>query len=214
MVGLMKRFTGYVRDVARTRFQSGRAMILRPNDLRFTRAAPIDRDVVRAHLDAKMATILSTRSGVGWKRLLGGVLAMVTTLTQMLIRHIKTEAHTDRIVVGEASLWVRRTQARPSLRLQTLTAIKYVVNPATGYVCSVVEKGRAVRASAHAMRITPSVGGELLVIGVAGIEIHVTHENERYIRGGESDKLFATHLHHRLDTAMIQMGVEDVEATA
>jgi len=41
------------------------------NGLRFTRAAPIDRDVVRAHLNAKMATILSTRSGVGCKRLLG-----------------------------------------------------------------------------------------------------------------------------------------------
>src|SRR5262245_13023369 len=32
----------------------------------------IDRDTLRAHLDAKMALILSTRSGVGWKRLLGG----------------------------------------------------------------------------------------------------------------------------------------------
>ena len=43
-----------------------------PNALRFTRAAPIDRDVVRVHLDAKIATILSTRSGVGCKRLFGG----------------------------------------------------------------------------------------------------------------------------------------------
>jgi hypothetical protein len=43
-----------------------------PNGLRFTRAAPLDRDVVRVHLDAKMATILSTRSGVGCKRGLGG----------------------------------------------------------------------------------------------------------------------------------------------
>ena len=43
----------------------------RLNGLRFTRAAPIDRDVVRAHLDAKIATILSTRSGVGCKRGLG-----------------------------------------------------------------------------------------------------------------------------------------------
>jgi hypothetical protein len=43
---------------------------LPPNGLRFTRAAPIDRNVVRAHLDAKIATILSTRSGVGCKRLL------------------------------------------------------------------------------------------------------------------------------------------------
>jgi hypothetical protein len=43
-----------------------------PNGLRFTRAAPIDRNHVRAQLHAKMTTILSTRSGVGWKRLLGG----------------------------------------------------------------------------------------------------------------------------------------------
>jgi len=42
-----------------------------PNGLRFTRAALTDRDVVRAHLDTKMATILSTRSGVGCKRGLG-----------------------------------------------------------------------------------------------------------------------------------------------
>jgi len=42
-----------------------------PNGLRFTRAALIDRDVVRAHLDAKIAPILSTRSGVGCKRGLG-----------------------------------------------------------------------------------------------------------------------------------------------
>jgi hypothetical protein len=43
----------------------------RANGLRFTRAAPIDRNVVRAHLNAKTATILWTRSGVGCKRGLG-----------------------------------------------------------------------------------------------------------------------------------------------
>jgi hypothetical protein len=42
-----------------------------PNGLRFTRTAPIDRDMVRVHPDAKMAPILPTRSGVGWKRVLG-----------------------------------------------------------------------------------------------------------------------------------------------
>jgi hypothetical protein len=43
-----------------------------PNALPISRAAPIDRDDVRAHLDAKTAPILSTRSGVGCMNLLAG----------------------------------------------------------------------------------------------------------------------------------------------
>jgi hypothetical protein len=49
-----------------------------PNGLRFTRAAPIDRDVVRAHLDTKIPPILSTRSGVGCKRWLAGRLSLAS----------------------------------------------------------------------------------------------------------------------------------------
>ena len=50
----------------------------RPNGLRFTRAAPLNRDVVRVHLDAKIAPILSTRSGVGCKRGLGLGMALLS----------------------------------------------------------------------------------------------------------------------------------------
>jgi hypothetical protein len=41
---------------------------MRSNGLRFTRAAPIDQDMAGAHQDAKIASILSTRSGIGCKR--------------------------------------------------------------------------------------------------------------------------------------------------
>jgi hypothetical protein len=43
-----------------------------PNGLPITRAAPIDRNVVGAHLNAKIAPILSMRSGVECMGGLGG----------------------------------------------------------------------------------------------------------------------------------------------
>jgi len=46
-----------------------------PNGMPISRAAVIDRDTVRARLDAKIAAILSTRSGVGCMGGLGRALA-------------------------------------------------------------------------------------------------------------------------------------------
>jgi hypothetical protein len=48
--------------------------MVRPNGLPITRAAMRDRNHVRAHLTAKIAVILSTRSGVGCMGGLGGSL--------------------------------------------------------------------------------------------------------------------------------------------
>jgi len=48
----------------KTALQLARAVFLPPNGLVLSRAALIDRDMVRAHLDAKMAVILSSHCGV------------------------------------------------------------------------------------------------------------------------------------------------------
>ncbi len=45
----------------------------RANGRRFTRAALLDRGDTLPKSSSKIATILGPHSGVGWKRLLGGV---------------------------------------------------------------------------------------------------------------------------------------------
>jgi hypothetical protein len=44
----------------------------RPNVLRISRAAPLDREDFWAESNFQKATILGPRSGVGWMRLFGG----------------------------------------------------------------------------------------------------------------------------------------------
>jgi len=81
--------------------------------------------------------------GVSSSGVLGGILVLVLSFLRLITLFIATETYTDRIVIGEVPVCVGRIEAHPSLRLQPIAAIEYVVNPATGYVGLVVEKGRA-----------------------------------------------------------------------
>src|SRR4051812_8699065 len=59
-----------------------------PNGLPITRAAPRDQNVLRMHLNTKIGTILSTRSGVGCMGGLGGILAAYRSVCLALSRTV------------------------------------------------------------------------------------------------------------------------------